>query len=65
MTTETGGTIISMDFDYNAITGDDLDASTAAFAADDIIIVGLQNSDTTAMTCRFCLTMEVVYTATS
>ena len=65
MSTTASGVEISMDFDYNAISGDDLDASTAAFAADDIIIVGLQNSDTTAMTCRFFLTMEVVYTATS
>ena len=59
------GTGESTRIDYNATATTDLDSSNGAFGQGDLIIVGLQNSDTTNMTSRFVLTMEVVYTATS
>ena len=60
---QTGSTRV----DYNAIATTDLDSSNGAFAAGDLILVGLQadNAASNNFTSRFALTMEVVYTATS
>lgn len=60
---QTGSTRI----DYNATATTDLDSSNGAFAAGDLILVGLQadNAASNNFTSRFALAMEVVYTATS